>query len=493
MRTPRVLVVDEDLAACEALLAALDGGDWLLETCTDPDEVRARVDATDFDVVLTDQDVASLEAFSDLLADADSPAVIFLKSFGSIQDAVESIRAGAADYLPKPADPERLRMAVERALERRELRSENARLRADLAGKYDLGRVHSRDPRMLAVFETVRAVADARATLLLQGESGTGKTLLARTIHQASERARAPFVELNCGALPSALLESELFGHVRGAFTGAVRDKPGKFELADGGTIFLDEIGCAPLDLQVKLLRVLQDRIFERVGGDTTLEVDVRVIAATNASLREEVAQGRFREDLFYRLNVVTLDIPPLRERTEDVRLLAEEFLARFATEHGRAARRFEPRAWAAILGHRWPGNVRELENAVERAVLLSTGSEVPLEALPPELVESVRNSRPLAGLDPSRGSAARVDAERVAANEIVPLKDALAAPEERLLRQALAHNLGNRKRTAAMLGINRTTLFNKMRKYGLLDVPFTGDGGGSDGQGSSGEVGSDS
>ncbi|MEM7516613.1 MAG: sigma-54 dependent transcriptional regulator, partial [Planctomycetota bacterium] len=302
----RILVID-DSGSRDALTDALTADSsrsWSMESCSNPEQLSTILDAQEpFDVLLCDTDLVDPahleEILSALPAERPRPAWIALKSFGSIQDAVETVRAGASDYLSKPTDPDRLSMAVEKALESRALLAENARLRADLEGRYEFGRIQTRDPAMRSVFDTARAVADARATVLIEGESGTGKTLLARTIHQASARASEPFVEVNCGALPESLLESELFGHVRGAFTGAVRDKAGKFEQADGGTLFLDEIGTAPLELQVKLLRVLQDRVFERVGGEKTLSVDVRVLAATNANLNEEVAAGRFREDLY--------------------------------------------------------------------------------------------------------------------------------------------------------------------------------------------------
>ncbi|MCE9594928.1 MAG: sigma 54-interacting transcriptional regulator [Planctomycetes bacterium] len=385
-----------------------------------------------------------------------APAVIVLASFGSIGDAVTAMRRGAADYLTRPIVGERLVLSLRRALEGHDLRVENARLKETLGERFDLGRIVSRDPRMLDVKRLVESVGDTRAHLLITGESGTGKTMLARAIHQRSARAKQPFVEVNCGALPITLLESELFGHVRGAFTGAIKDKAGRFEAADGGTLFLDEIANAPLELQIKLLRVLQDKLFERVGDSETRQVDVRVIAATNRDLRDEVKAGRFREDLYWRLAVVPIHLPPLRERPRDLPLLVEAFLERAAEEHGRAVRSVSPEALLALCRARWPGNVRELENTLERAVLLARGEEIRLADLGPDF--------------------APTDALRTATPGPLPaaqnLKDALAEPERELIRRALAEHDGCRKATAAALGVNRTTLFNKMRKHGLLGIP---------------------
>jgi DNA-binding NtrC family response regulator len=388
--------------------------------------------------------------------------LLVLSGFGSVDDAVAAVRAGAADFLAKPLSGDRLRVALDRALERRDLTAENRRLREDLGQRYELGKLTSTSPLMQQVFERVRAVASTTATLLVEGESGTGKTLLARSAHAASGRASGPFVEVNCGALPEALLESELFGHVRGAFTGADRDRPGKFEAAHGGTIFLDEIATASLDLQVKLLRVLQDRVFEPVGSTETRRVDVRVIAATNENLREAVAEGRFREDLYYRLHVVPLELPPLRERRGDVAYLAERFATEIAATHGRPFEGFEPRALAALAAHDWPGNVRELQNCIERAVLLSPTPRLGLEALPEELqVEAPAGAPRAAGalLDLLEGR---------------DLRAALELAERELVLAVLRENAGSRKESARRLGINRTTLFNKMTRFGLMDEDFS-------------------
>ncbi|MCA8981740.1 MAG: sigma-54-dependent Fis family transcriptional regulator [Planctomycetes bacterium] len=464
----RVLIVDDDPDQAAELADRLERSGCAVESCGGGARLERLVRAERFDAVLSDQDTAPLERFQPLLESPDPPALILLAGFGSIHDAVQAVRAGAADYLSRPVSDEQLSIALRRALEERRLRTENARLRADLGERFQLGSILSRAPAMMRVFETIQAVADTRATILIEGESGTGKTMLARAVHQHSSRAERPFVEVNCGALPDSLLESELFGHVRGAFTGAVRDKPGKFEAAEGGTIFLDEIACASLDLQVKLLRVLQDRVFERVGDTTTRQADVRIIAAANVDLAEEVREQRFRQDLFYRLKVVSLEVPPLRERRGDVPLLAEYFLNKFRREYARGVTGFSPAALAAITAHDWPGNVRELEHCLERSVLLAAGDRIEARDLPPELAAGA-GSDGSAAISPDRPPLDALPGIR-------PLKDALEHSERELILSALRATAGSRKETADRLGVNRTTLFNKMKKYNLMDLEFDGE-----------------
>ena len=495
---PSVLIVDEELATARLLAEGLEDAGFRVEIATGGSRLKRSLNAGPFDVVLTDPSTAGMGELSELLGAEDLPAVILLAAFGSVQDAVVAMREGAFDYIEKPASDDQILVAVRRALEQRTLRVENKKLRADLERRFELASMLSRDPKMRRVFDTVAAVRDTRATILIEGESGTGKTMLARAIHKSSERAAAPFIEVNCGALPAGLLESELFGHVRGAFTGAVRDKAGKFEAAHGGTLFLDEIATAPHDLQVKLLRVLQDKVFERVGDTKTRTVDVRVVAATNRRLADEVAAGRFREDLYYRIRVLSVELPPLRERPGDVALLAEAFVKRFAEEHGRAAGRLSPACLPLLTAHGWPGNVRELEHCIERAVLLSTSEEIQPSDLEPELASLGRADRPhpsgsnpassapqaTAGVDGPAGQPEAPGTEGspqqgwAEPSPAGPLREALEGPEREIIRRALMIHGGNRSATARMLDINRTTLFNKMKKYGLMDVDFQGAGG---------------
>lgn len=371
--------------------------------------------------------------------------------------------------LAVPMDPDAVLTAFGHALERAGLEAENADLRAQLQGRLSLGPLVCRDTVMCEVLETARAVADTRATVLLLGESGTGKSLLARALHESSTRAAEPFVVVNCGALPGPLLESELFGHAKGAFTGALRDKPGRFELASSGTIFLDEINSASPELQVKLLRVLQERTFERVGENTTRRTHARVVAATNQDLLAEVQAGRFREDLYWRLNVVCLDLPPLRERPADLAMLVERFLEDFAREYERPVAKLSPEALGAVAAYAWPGNVRQLMNALERAVLLAAGPLIQLDSLPPE-VRAAGLHWPEADAPGSLQAGLQALA---GLRDLPTLKEALEGPERAILVRALELARGSRKDAAETLGINRTTLFNKMKKYGLMDLTF--------------------
>jgi DNA-binding NtrC family response regulator len=328
-------------------------------------------------------------------AAAPGTAFVVMTAFGTISSAVEAMKKGAENYLLKPLDPEALGAVVERAMEKARLVQEAQRLRDRLRERNAVSHIVSSDPKMDAVLELVAQVGPSRASVLVTGESGTGKELIAEAIHAASPRAKAPFVRLHCAALSESLLESELFGHERGAFTGAVARREGRFKQADGGTLLLDEIGEVPPPVQVKLLRFLQERTFERVGGNETLKVDVRVIAATNRDLAAEIRKGTFREDLFYRLNVVTIELPPLRERRGDIPTLASFFLRRYAAENGKTIETFADDALRTLLEYRWPGNVRELENVVERAVVLCEGPRVEKRNLPATLVPSDERDGP--------------------------------------------------------------------------------------------------
>ena len=455
----RILFIDRPSLSSRSLEEALgQAGFELLYR----ESVEAAFEEEDPDLIL-----ASVSSGGErLLAKAEVP-VLLLVDFATESEVQGLLKQGATNVLVRPIDEASVLAAVRHALEHHSLQAENDRLRAALQDRFRLGSLVSRDPRMRRIFQTVEAVADSRASMLIVGESGTGKTVLARAAHERSDRADKPFVVVNCGALPTSLLESELFGHAKGAFTGADRDRPGKFESADSGTLFLDEIGTAPLELQVKLLRVIEDGLFERVGETRTRRADVRVIAATNVDLEAEIAAGRFRSDLYYRIHVVGIEIPPLRERPLDVPILAERFLQRFAEEHRREVREFDENAMAALCVHEWPGNIRELENTVERAVLLARSERLTIDDLWPDrsdrLEHPVEPSAPWGEIP------------------LGPLKEALAIPERWILLRALRHHGGNRQKTAGTLGINRTTLFNKMRKHGLSSFPTKAPGADDD------------
>ncbi|MFY9345332.1 MAG: sigma-54 dependent transcriptional regulator, partial [Planctomycetota bacterium] len=382
----KILVADPDPRAQRDLCALLEQHGYQPDAVADLREALSPIADGDVDLVLCDLGLpggGGMELLQQTRAVHPDTAVVLLSAFGSVQDAVTAIQQGAADFLGKPFASDQVLVAVDKALEKAALQKENSALRVALDDRLRLDNVVGDDPRMQAIFKTVKAVADTRTTVLITGESGTGKTLLARALHALSTRKAGPFVEVNCGALPESLLESELFGHVKGAFTGAVRDKIGKFEAAAGGTIFLDEIGTSSPAFQVKLLRVLQDRVVERVGDTRTIPVDVRVVLATNKDLEQAVARGEFREDLYYRIQVVSIEMPPLRARPDDIGALAEHFLRRFASEHQRPAVRFSAGALERLQQAPWPGNVRQLENVIERAVVLSRVETIDVADLP--------------------------------------------------------------------------------------------------------------
>jgi DNA-binding NtrC family response regulator len=457
MNKPSLLLIDDDRHVLESM------SDWLRSQGYELDAAARYADALDqlrrksYDLVLCDVRLSDGDGF-DLLEKCrrNWPAsqVILMTGYGTPDGAIEAIRAGAFDYLTKPLIDDELLMAIERAVSQRNVINENTNLKAQLDRRAGLDSVIGRDPHMLRVYEMIGSVADTRATVLVTGESGTGKSMIARAIHRRSSRAKGPFVEVACGALPENLLESELFGHVAGAFTGAIGDKMGKFLQADGGTIFLDEIGTASAAMQVKLLRVLQELKFEPVGGTKTFEVDVRVILATNEELSQAVAQGRFRQDLYYRINVINIELPPLRNRTSDVSLLAKSFLEQVREDARREVTGFADDALAALERYHWPGNVRELQNVVERGVLLGKDNLITLGDLPAD----VRGANGFMVTAPSGQQT---------------LKEALEGPERQIILNVLESNGWNRNATADQLGINRTTLYKKMKRLGLEDGQF--------------------
>ena len=475
LASPKVLVVDDDPIIAESLAEFLVREGYEAATAFDAAEaLEALAKAqqhTDgpsrvphpFDLAICDVSMPGMGGM-DLLAHIQKEhdaAVIMLTGYGTIESAVEALRLGASDYLTKPVVDSELRVSLERALGQHKLRRENRRLKQQLAGRYGLEGIIGRDHRVQRIFELIEAVAPSRTTVLMTGESGVGKSLIARAIHQNSPRRDKPFVEISCGSIPETLLESELFGHVKGAFTGAHADKAGRFLAADGGTLFLDEINSASPGMQLKLLRVLQERRFEPVGSNETIEVDTRVVLASNQPLEDMVASGTFRQDLYYRINVVKIEIPPLRERVNDVPMLAEHFLKSHADELGKALLGFSDGAMDALRRYTYPGNVRELQNIVERAAVLTRTPTIQLHDLPPQVIENATG--PLSPA-PLRSVADEEESPWVP----TPLADALREPERRILLKALKANGWNRQQTADDLGINRTTLYKKMKALGL-------------------------
>ena len=454
MSRGRILVVDDDPLILRSLSELLRLEKYDVQTAASGLEALQTLKDHPVDIIVSDINMPEIDGFK-LLQEVRSryPEIlpILVTGYGTIENAVEAMRQGAYDYVTKPLVDDEIKLILQRAMEQKRLRQENQDLRDRLDMKFKFDNIIGHDHQMQRIFETIRTIADTKATALITGESGTGKTMIARAIHHNSSRRNEKFIEVNCGALPETLLESELFGHVRGSFTGAFKDKTGKFQLADDGTIFLDEISTASKALQVKMLRVLQDKEFERVGQHETIKVDVRIVLATNVDLMEEVRQGNFREDLFYRINVVSIHLPPLRERVVDVKYLAEHFMGHYAEENGKHFDGIDDDAMNTLQNYHWPGNVRELENVIERAVVLSNASKpfITVDDLPPNLHST--------------------EAPVITDDRILPLKEALKDPEKRIIERALRANKWNRQKTAQMLQVNRTTLFNKMKKYGLL------------------------
>jgi DNA-binding NtrC family response regulator len=452
----KILVIDDDAVARDLLADALKKEGYEVEAFADGAEAIERGRKAPVDLVLTDIRMGAMDGLTVLREfkkfSPDTP-IVLLTAFGSLEGAIEAMKQGAYDYLAKPFKKEEIKLVVQRSLEHCRLVRENARYRAELRDREEWSQMVGSSPAMLEVYKLVARVSEGRSTVLLEGESGTGKELIAKAIHTNSPRREKPFVPVNCAALPDTLLESEMFGHEKGAFTGATAAKPGLFETANGGTLFLDEIGDLGAALQVKLLRVMQDQEVRRVGGTSSVKVDVRIIAATNRDLASLVREGKFRDDLYYRLNVVRIVLPSLAERREDIPLLAYHFLRKYTGGASHPVKGFLPETMALLQRYHWPGNVRELENAIERAVSLSHGPFV----MPDDLPEAIRNTGSVQEEQPASKDA-RPEEVLLTLNEV----------EKRHLIRVLKETKGNKVRAAKILGIDRRTLYRMAERFGI-------------------------
>lgn len=449
----RVLVVDDEESMRDFLSIMLHREGYLVDSAVDGAQAVAHLRSYSYDLVISDikmPRMTGLELLAHIKERTPETVVLMVTAFSSTEEAVDAMKQGAYDYITKPFKNEEIRLIVKNALERRALRQENMALKEELGKRYSFEGLVGKSKAMQDVFSLVRKVADSPVKVLITGESGTGKELVARAIHYNSNRREEPFVPINCGAIPENLLESELFGHEKGAFTGAVKQKAGLFETAAGGTIFLDEIGELPQMMQVKLLRVLQENEFRRVGGTAALKADVRVLAATNRNLEEAVAEGSFREDLYYRFNVIRIDLPSLRQRREDIPAMIDFFWERYT---GSASVKVDEGAMRRLIDYHWPGNVRELENVIERATVLGIDGRVTLDCLPPNLVTGVQGGvMPLTEV-PDAG---------------MDLDAYLGEIEKEILLKALVKTNGIRKNAAALLGITFRSIRYRLAKYDL-------------------------
>jgi len=450
----RILIVEDEAPMCELLMSFFSQKGYKVSSAQNGEEAVAKLEEQDYALVITDiklPGMSGLELLARIRVDWSDLAVIIMTAFSSISSAVEAMKLGAEDYIGKPFQLDELAITVEKGLERRSLRREVRELRAEVSARYNFSNIVGRSKPMQQLFEVIRRIAARRdASALIIGSTGTGKELVARAIHYNSERRGAPFVPINCSAIPETLLESELFGHQKGAFTGAHENRRGLIEEAQGGTVFLDEINTLSQNLQVKLLRVLQERIVRRVGGRENIPIDIRLVSASNQDLEEAVKRGEFRQDLFYRLNVVPVRLPDLRDRREDIPLLVHHFLEKFAQQHGEPPRRFSNEAMRILMTHVWPGNVRELENAVEHALTMGSSEVLTPEDLPSSITAP----------------------ERDIVEESVLDNASLADVEKRYILRVLERMDGHQIKTAQILGIDRRTLYRRLRQYGKATGP---------------------
>jgi len=454
---PKVLIVDDDQSHRIMLRAVLKEEDYRVTEAADGIEAVKAVENEAFDIILLDirmTKMDGIEALTEIRKISPLVPVLVMTAYASVKTAVEALKAGAFDYVTKPLDIEELKILIEKGLEQYHLRAENLALKERIGDRFDFSRIIGRSGKMQALLDTLAMVAPSDATVLIMGESGTGKEVAANAIHQNSTRVGQPFIKVSCAALPETLLESELFGHEKGAFTGALSHREGRFALAHRGTIFLDEVGEMSPSVQTKLLRVLQEKEFEPLGSARTIKVDIRVIAATNKDLAIEVKEGRFREDLYYRLNVVPVTIPPLRDRKEDIPPLADHFLAVYREKNRKPLKGISGKALDLLVRYDWPGNIRELENSIERAVIMAKGERITPADFPPQIQ--------------------RLSGEGDRGDSAIPYGMSLAEMEKMLIVKTLAEMDGNRTRAAEILGINRRTLQNKLKEYGLAPASAT-------------------
>lgn len=448
----KILVVDDEISMCDFMEIMLSKEGYEVQSTDSPRHALELLRENDFDLVLTDlnmPEMSGIEVLKEIKSFKSEQDLIVMTAFASVDTAIEAMKHGATDYITKPFKVDEINLIIQKSISRRKLQTENKSLKKQLKQSSSFDKFIGSSEAVVAVKKLARQVAESDSTILIQGESGTGKDVIARAIHSHSPRGTGPFITINCAALPENLLESELFGHKRGSFTGAIKDKDGLFKVADGGTIFLDEIGNMSIGLQVKMLRVLEDKIITPVGETKPIEVDVRLIAATNADLEAEVKAGRFRADLFYRLNVIPLFIPPLRERPGDIEILARYFVEKFCQKLNRPVKNLGKKAMALLTQHRWPGNVRELENTLERAVLLSQNDLIEPADFPEKL-----------------GQATSVGV----VSESTPANPTLESIEKAYIHYVMSQTEGKKSRAAKILGIDTSTLYRKLDRYNLND-----------------------